>query len=79
MVIGTFFSLGTASTGRHSIASNLTRPDGDDDGDSLAEYGEGDTGKCRDEERIFFLVFLYLCFRVSSFIYSLLFFSFFSV
>lgn len=44
MVNGTFFSMGTASTGRHSIASNLTRPDGDEDGDSLAEYGEGDTG-----------------------------------
>lgn len=34
------------SAGRQSIASNLMKPDDEvDDGDSMAAYGEGDTGK----------------------------------
>lgn len=38
-------SLDNKSAGRQSVASNLTKPDHEDDADSMAEYGEGDTGK----------------------------------
>lgn len=38
--------LDNKSAGRQSIASNLMKPDDEvDDGDSMAAYGEGDTGK----------------------------------
>lgn len=37
------FSLDNKSAGRQSVASNL-KPDHEDDADSMAEYGEGDTG-----------------------------------
>lgn len=40
-----FPSLDNKSAGRQSVASNLTKPDHEDDADSMAEYGEGDTGK----------------------------------
>lgn len=41
-----FFRLDNKSAGRQSIASNLMKPEDDvDDGDSMAAYGEGDTGK----------------------------------
>lgn len=39
------FRLDNKSAGRQSVASNLTKPDHEDDADSMAEYGEGDTGK----------------------------------
>lgn len=40
------FSLDNKSAGRQSIASNLMKNDDEvDDGDSMAAYGEGDTGK----------------------------------
>lgn len=38
-------SLDSKSAGRQSVASNMTKPDPEDDADSMAEYGEGDTGK----------------------------------
>lgn len=37
-------SLDNKSAGRQSVASNLTKPDHEEDADSMAEYGEGDTG-----------------------------------
>lgn len=40
------FRLDNKSAGRHSVASNLMKPDDEvDDADSMAAYGEGDTGK----------------------------------
>lgn len=39
------YSLDNKSAGRQSVASNMTKPDPEDDADSMAEYGEGDTGK----------------------------------
>lgn len=39
------FRLDNKSAGRHSIASNLMKNEDEvDDGDSMAAYGEGDTG-----------------------------------
>lgn len=45
-MIDFIFSLDNKSAGRQSIASNLMKNDDEvDDGDSMAAYGEGDTGK----------------------------------
>lgn len=41
--------LDNKSAGRQSVASNLTKPDHEDDADSMAEYGEGDTGQFTEE------------------------------
>lgn len=50
----TVFSLDTKSAGRQSVASNLTKPDPEEDGDSLAEYGEGDAGMYRSIFGLFY-------------------------
>lgn len=44
-ILKIFLSLDNKSAGRQSVASNLTKPDHEEDADSMAEYGEGDTGK----------------------------------
>lgn len=44
------FRLDNKSAGRQSVASNLMKPDDEvDDADSMAAYGEGDTGKNQTE------------------------------
>lgn len=37
--------LDNKSAGRHSVASNVTKHGPESDTDSMAEYGEGETGK----------------------------------
>lgn len=47
-------SLDNKSAGRQSIASNLMKNDDEvDDGDSMAAYGEGDTGKVLNANKHF--------------------------
>ena len=67
------FSLDNKSAGRQSVASNLTKPDAEDDGDSLAEYGEGETGKYNFFWKNIKFVFNLTCFMFFVLIFTLLF------
>lgn len=44
LLVVSHFRLDNKSAGRQSVASNNTKPEGESDADSMAEYGEGDTG-----------------------------------
>lgn len=64
-----FCRLDNKSAGRQSVGSNLIKPDDEvDDADSMAAYGEGDTGESRSLYSIYFLAFIsYLLFIYLSF------------